>query len=63
MNVARWAEEELDGLRRQGLLRSLEPLESPQGAVVCVGGKRLVNFSSNDYLGLAADARLGNALS
>ncbi|MFN0063633.1 MAG: 8-amino-7-oxononanoate synthase [Myxococcaceae bacterium] len=53
-----WAERELAELRAAGLLRTLEPLESPMGAEVTVGGKRLVNFSSNDYLGLAADARL-----
>jgi 8-amino-7-oxononanoate synthase len=49
-----WAEAELAALEGRGLLRSLEALASPQGAVVCIGGQRLVNFSSNDYLGLAA---------
>jgi 8-amino-7-oxononanoate synthase len=54
-SVARaWAEEELALLTERGLLRSLEALASPQGAVVSIAGQRLVNFSSNDYLGLAA---------
>jgi 8-amino-7-oxononanoate synthase len=54
-SVARgWAEEEVARLASQGLLRSLEPLASPQGAQVSVGGEVLLNFSSNDYLGLAA---------
>ena len=53
--VARgWAEEEVAALAARGLLRSLEPLASPQGPVVRLGGETLVNFSSNDYLGLAA---------
>jgi 8-amino-7-oxononanoate synthase len=53
--VARgWAEEEVAGLASRGLLRSLEPLATPQGPVVRIGTEVLVNFSSNDYLGLAA---------
>ncbi|WP_241758470.1 8-amino-7-oxononanoate synthase [Myxococcus landrumensis] len=49
-----WAREDLASLQARGLRRYLEPLESPQGPVVRVGGETLVNFSSNDYLGLAA---------
>lgn len=59
--AARWAEEALEGLRANGLWRQLEPLESPQGAEVLLGGERLLNFSSNDYLGLASDPRLVKA--
>ncbi|HZN94409.1 MAG TPA: 8-amino-7-oxononanoate synthase [Myxococcales bacterium] len=59
--AARWAREDLEALGSQGLRRALEPLQSPQGPVVVVGGQRLVNFSSNDYLGLAADPRLARA--
>ncbi|NNB89248.1 8-amino-7-oxononanoate synthase [Corallococcus exiguus] len=50
----RWAREDLEALSAKGLRRALEPLDSPQGAEVRVGDERLVNFSSNDYLGLAA---------
>lgn len=56
-----WAREELAELGRRGLLRSLEPLASPQGPVIRIGGQSLVNFSSNDYLGLAADPRIARA--
>lgn len=49
-----WAEEEVAALASRGLLRSLEPLGSPQGPTVRIGHEALLNFSSNDYLGLAA---------
>jgi 8-amino-7-oxononanoate synthase len=49
------------GLEARGLRRHLEPLESPQGPVVRIAGRELVNFSSNDYLGLAAAPPLREA--
>lgn len=52
---------EVAGLERAGLKRTRRILDSAQDAVVEEGGKRLVNFSSNDYLGLANDARLREA--
>ncbi|MGE6756399.1 8-amino-7-oxononanoate synthase [Corallococcus interemptor] len=52
--ATQWAREDLEALAAKGLRRVLEPLDSPQGAEVRVGDERLVNFSSNDYLGLAA---------
>ncbi len=55
--VGHWANEELSALAARGLSRHLEPLSSPQGPVVEINGEeRLINFSSNDYLGLANDA-------
>ncbi|MEC5125838.1 8-amino-7-oxononanoate synthase [Verrucomicrobiales bacterium BCK34] len=51
--------EELADLAGKGLKRSLRHLDSPQGrSVVLHGGAPLLNFSSNDYLGLANDEEL-----
>jgi glycine C-acetyltransferase len=43
---------DLDELRREGLYRPLKVLESAQGAEVTIAGRRLINLSSNNYLGL-----------
>ncbi len=48
-------------LQRDDLSRTRRTLDSAQGARVRESGRELVNFSSNDYLGLAADARLKEA--
>src|SRR5258706_3347754 len=57
------AREELDALRQRGLLRSLEPLRSRPGPEIELRpGERLINLCSNDYLGLAGDARVAQAL-
>ena len=54
--------EGLAALDRETLRRSRRVLDSAQGAHVRVGGRDLANFSSNDYLGLAADPRLVDAV-
>ena len=53
--------EQLEALRAHSLHRQLREIESAQGAEVSLAGKRLTNFSSNDYLGLANDPRLRDA--
>jgi 8-amino-7-oxononanoate synthase len=53
--VDSWAGEALAALEADSLRRSLEPLETPVGARVRIEGRELLNFSSNDYLGLAAN--------
>ena len=43
----------LNGLAQQGLRRSRRIIESPQGINLICDGKSVINFCSNDYLGLA----------
>lgn len=54
--------EGLDRLRAAGRFRTRHTVTSAQGALIRVEGRRYINFSSNDYLGLANDARLVQAL-
>jgi 8-amino-7-oxononanoate synthase len=57
------AREELAAISANGLLRSFEPLRTGAGAEVELSsGERLVNFSANDYLGLAAHPAVRQAL-
>jgi 8-amino-7-oxononanoate synthase len=53
--------EELEALRAHFLERHLREITVAQGPEVEIGGRRLINFSSNDYLGLANDPRLREA--
>ena len=57
----RWIDDDLDDRRRRGLYRVRRRLQSAQGARVRLHGREFVNFSSNDYLNLAADPRLARA--
>jgi 8-amino-7-oxononanoate synthase len=43
----------LEALREQGLRRELRRVDSAQGPRIKIGSKTFLNFSSNDYLGLA----------
>jgi 8-amino-7-oxononanoate synthase len=49
---------QLEALRARSLDRHLREIDSAQGPLVVLDGKQLINFSSNDYLGLANDPRL-----
>lgn len=46
-------EAELRKLEEEGLYNQIRSLEGPQGAWVKINGKEVLNFSSNNYLGLA----------
>ena len=51
----------LNTLRGQGLYRELRRVDSAPGTRIQIGGRTLLNFSSNDYLGLAGDPLLRKA--
>lgn len=51
-------DEQLEELRTRSLYRQLREISTAQGPEVSLDGQHLVNFSSNDYLGLANDPRL-----
>ncbi len=53
--------QDLAAIRDAGLLRELRRVDSPQGARVTLDGRELLNFSSNDYLGLANHPALKEA--
>ncbi|MEX2317085.1 MAG: 8-amino-7-oxononanoate synthase [Pirellulales bacterium] len=60
-NPLAWIEDELERLEIAGLRRRLAVRSGSQTACVVLDGKELVNFGSNDYLGLAGDLRLIDA--
>ncbi|MFQ5509813.1 MAG: 8-amino-7-oxononanoate synthase [Leptospirillia bacterium] len=45
--------DELKRLEADGRLRTLYPVDGPQAAVITYRGREVLNFASNDYLGLA----------
>lgn len=53
---------ELAEIAAAGLTRRRRVLETPCGRLATVDGQTLLNFASNDYLGLAGDADLARAL-
>jgi 8-amino-7-oxononanoate synthase len=54
-------ESELAELRARSLFRKLREISSPAGVLAEIGGKQLINYSSNDYLGLATEPALQEA--
>lgn len=53
-----WIDKELQSLRAAGLFNNIRTLGSPQGAWLVVDGKKVLNFCSNNYLGLANHPRI-----
>jgi glycine C-acetyltransferase len=53
-----WIDDELQNLHNAGLYNRIRSLGSPQGAWLIVDGKRVLNFCSNNYLGLANHPRI-----
>ncbi len=61
MSKIDWVLQELDGLKQAGLYNAIRTIESPQGAWLTVDGKKVLNFCSNNYLGLANHPRIVEA--
>jgi 8-amino-7-oxononanoate synthase len=61
-NSLSWIDDELASLDRQHLRRQLLSRSGPQAARLSLDGREFINFSSNDYLALAADPRLARAV-
>ncbi|PSO50381.1 MAG: 8-amino-7-oxononanoate synthase [Cyanobacteria bacterium SW_9_44_58] len=53
-----WIEKSLATIEKAGWYRSVKTIDSAPGAVIDLEGESLINFASNDYLGLAGDERL-----
>jgi glycine C-acetyltransferase len=53
-----WITQEIEGLKTQGLYNRIRTIGSPQGAWLVVDGKKVLNFCSNNYLGLANHPKL-----
>ncbi|MFN6233666.1 aminotransferase class I/II-fold pyridoxal phosphate-dependent enzyme, partial [Microcystis sp.] len=53
-----WIEDSLKTLHRANWYRRVKTIQGQGGAVIELEGRSLINFASNDYLGLAADERM-----
>ncbi|MCT7967771.1 8-amino-7-oxononanoate synthase [Laspinema sp. D1] len=58
INPYGWIEESLRTIHRAKWYRSVQEIMGRPGAVVRIDGQELINFASNDYLGLAGDSRV-----
>ena len=61
MTKTDWISEEISDLREAGLFTQIRTIESPQGAWLVVDGQKVLNFCSNNYLGLANHPHLVEA--
>ncbi|MEL6579712.1 MAG: 8-amino-7-oxononanoate synthase [Cyanobacteria bacterium J06621_12] len=57
-NPYSWLNKSLDTIHRANWYRSVKAIAGKPGAIVELAGKPVINFASNDYLGLAGDRRL-----
>jgi glycine C-acetyltransferase len=49
---------ELEEIKQAGLFKKERIIESPQGAVIKVGGKEVINLCANNYLGLSSHPKI-----
>ena len=60
-NYKQQFEDEIKEIKDAGMWKDVGVLEGKQGAEVSMGGKTLLNFCANNYLGLAASDELAQA--
>jgi len=60
-NPYAWLESSLATIHKANWYRSVQTITSQPGAVVQLEGREVINFASNDYLGLTGDQRLLSA--
>jgi glycine C-acetyltransferase len=53
MSKTDWIAQEIESLKNAGLYNRIRTISSPQGAWLTIDGKQVLNFCSNNYLGLA----------
>ncbi|MEM8830786.1 MAG: 8-amino-7-oxononanoate synthase [Cyanobacteria bacterium P01_G01_bin.19] len=53
-----WLDKSLKTIHRANWYRSVRAIAGKPGAIVKLSGESVINFASNDYLGLAGDSRL-----
>ncbi|MGD1909887.1 MAG: 8-amino-7-oxononanoate synthase [Rivularia sp. (in: cyanobacteria)] len=58
MHPYAWLEQSLTTIHRADWYRSVQSIHGNSGATVMLSGREVINFASNDYLGLAGDERL-----
>ncbi|MBL1209874.1 8-amino-7-oxononanoate synthase [Geminocystis sp. GBBB08] len=61
MSLAEYLSKSLNTIKRANWYRQEKTITGLSGAVIELDGQKLVNFASNDYLGLSADERLINS--
>lgn len=56
-----WIKKQVEDLKEQNLYNNILTIESPIGPEIVIGGKTLLNFCSNNYLGLANNSEMNEA--
>lgn len=61
MNKFSFFEQEIKKLKAAGIYKNIALLEGEQNAIAKINGKKVINLSSNNYLGFASDNKIKNA--
>lgn len=56
-----WIKKQVEDLKEQNLYNNILTIESPIGPEIQINGKKLLNFCSNNYLGLANNSEMKEA--